>query len=159
MNTESDVRGCLVHHLLDYKSATLECIHKYIWTWEITTKSWGKNLLNLCWVWKKNCVYMNFNKPLIRYSSQSSCINWLATGFLLPSLYRTIPKEVTMPITVSCRKGILWSFLWQLLAFFLLHYWWGVPGSGHWQNKAPFTYTFYPYPIKAYFEKTWKHAG
>lgn len=56
---------------------------------------------------EKICAYMNFTKTLMRYSFQSSWINWLTTGFLLPYLYSTIPKAVTMPITISCQKAIL----------------------------------------------------
>lgn len=144
--------GAVFHLFIKYKSSVPEFIHKCICTRETTTKKRCK----ISWIYvesgkDKNLVYLWI---LTRHSlgillKVPEYIDLLQI-FFSPILTQS-PRQSLCPSQYPVRKWFFWSFLWQPLTFFLLHYWWGVPGSRYWRNKASFTYTFYLYPIKAYF--------
>lgn len=59
---------------------------------------------------KKPCVFMNFNKTLISYSSPNSSVKSLATGFLLCSPSGIITEAVRAH-HISCQNTILLKIL------------------------------------------------
>lgn len=76
---------------------------------------------------EKPCVFMNFNKTLIRYSSPNSSIKSLAAGFLLCSPSGTITGAVRAH-HISFRTCFFWRSFDSPL-YFPAASWWKVPGS------------------------------
>lgn len=158
INIQSDVRDCLVHLFIKYKMLPLNLFISVYVLKKQQPKNGAKSfefMLNL-----------DKNTPLFLWilTRQSLCILFKVLEYIdwltfFSSILIQSPRQSLCPSQYPVRKRFFWSFLWQPLTFFLLHYWWGVPGSRHWQNKALFLYTFYLYTIKVYFWEKWKLTG